>query len=126
MNVLSLCNGCGMIRPALERAGLEVTRFYSSEIDLYANIVNNANYPDTIQLGDLRDWKTWDLPKIDYSELNKADQTAFLEKLKSANLIRLSNPSDELHSKHTRIDCINGSILIPTDNVITHFYNNVL
>ncbi len=54
-----------MIRPALERAGLEVTRFYSSEIDLYANIVNNANYPDTIQLGDLRDWKTWDLPKID-------------------------------------------------------------
>lgn len=65
MNVLSLCNGCGMIRPALERAGIKVACFYSSEIDKYANIVNNANYPDTIQLGDLRDWREWNLPKID-------------------------------------------------------------
>lgn len=49
-----------MIRPALERAGLAVTRFYSSEIDSFANTVNDANYPDTIQLGDLRDWREWE------------------------------------------------------------------
>jgi len=65
MNVLSLFDGmsCGQI--ALERAGIHVDNYYSSEIDKYAIKVTQANYPSTIQLGDINDWQSWELPKID-------------------------------------------------------------
>ncbi len=65
LNVLSLFNGCGMLRPALDNAGIEVENYYSSEIDKYASEIANKNYPDTIQLGDVTKWSEWDLPKID-------------------------------------------------------------
>jgi len=54
LNVLSLFNGMGCAWIALERLGIKVNKRFSSEIDKYANIVNNANYPDTIQVGDVR------------------------------------------------------------------------
>lgn len=65
MNVLSLFDGmsCGMI--ALERAGIKVTNYYASEIDKYAQIISQKNYPNIIRLGDVVKWKEWDLPKID-------------------------------------------------------------
>lgn len=67
MNVLSLFDGisCGMI--ALERAGIEVDKYYASEIDKYAAKVSEANYPDIIRLGDVADWREWDIdwPSID-------------------------------------------------------------
>jgi site-specific DNA-cytosine methylase len=50
---------------ALERAGIPVTKYYASEIDKYALAVSKANHPDIIQLGDIKEWKSWDLPKID-------------------------------------------------------------
>jgi site-specific DNA-cytosine methylase len=54
---------CGKV--ALERAGIPVTKYYASEIDKYALAVSKANHPDIIQLGDIKEWKSWDLPKID-------------------------------------------------------------
>jgi DNA-cytosine methyltransferase len=65
MNVLSLFDGmsCGQI--ALERAGIKVDNYFASEIDKYAIKVTQANYPNTIQLGDITKWREWDLPKID-------------------------------------------------------------
>lgn len=65
MNVLSLFDGmsCGQI--ALERLGIKVDKYYASEIDKYAIQVAQKNYPNTIQLGDVRDWREWNLPKID-------------------------------------------------------------
>ena len=65
LNVLSLFDGmsCGQI--ALERAGIKVNKYYSSEIDKYAIQVTQKNYPDTIQLGDITKWREWGLPKID-------------------------------------------------------------
>jgi DNA-cytosine methyltransferase len=42
-----------------------VTAYYASEIDKWATIVSDANYPDIIRLGDINDWEKWDLPKID-------------------------------------------------------------
>ena len=65
MNVLSLFDGmsCGQI--ALERAGIQVDNYYASEIDKYAIGVTQANYPHTIQLGDVRNVKAVDLPRID-------------------------------------------------------------
>lgn len=52
--VLSLFDGmsCGQI--AMERAGKKVVRYMASEIDKYAIKVTQANYPNTIQLGDVR------------------------------------------------------------------------
>lgn len=65
MNVLSLFDGmsCGQI--ALERAGIKVDKYYSSEIDKYAITVTQHNYPNTIQLGDINNLDKWNLPQID-------------------------------------------------------------
>jgi site-specific DNA-cytosine methylase len=65
MNVLSLFDGmsCGQI--ALNRLGVNVENYYASEIDKYAIKVTQKNYPNTIQLGDIKDIKGEDLPKID-------------------------------------------------------------
>ena len=53
MNVLSLFDGmsCGQI--ALNKAGVKYNTYYASEIDKYAIEVAQANYPHTIQLGDV-------------------------------------------------------------------------
>ena len=65
MNVLSLFDGMSCGRIALERAGIEVNKYYASEIDKHAIKVSEANYPDIIRLGDINNWKSWDLDKID-------------------------------------------------------------
>ena len=54
MNVLSLFDGisCGMV--ALERVGIPVETYYASEIDEYAMKISKKNYPNIIQLGDIR------------------------------------------------------------------------
>lgn len=65
MNVLSTFNGMGCIWLALDKLGIEVNKRYSSEIDKYANQVNDKNYPDTIQLGDVTKLKAEDLEPID-------------------------------------------------------------
>ena len=51
MNVLSLFDGMSCARIALERAGINVTNYYASEVDKYAIKVAQTNYPDTVQLG---------------------------------------------------------------------------
>lgn len=61
MNVLSLFDGMSCGRIALERAGLPVTNYYSSEIDKYAIKVSEDNYPDIIRLGDIT--------KVNYTRL---------------------------------------------------------
>jgi DNA (cytosine-5)-methyltransferase 3A len=65
MNVLSLFDGisCGQI--ALERAGIKVDKYFASEIKPIAIKETQSHYPNTIQLGDVRNIKAEDLPKID-------------------------------------------------------------
>ena len=55
MNVLSLFDGisCGQI--ALERAGIEVANYYASETDTNAITITQRNYPNTVQLGDVKE-----------------------------------------------------------------------
>jgi len=57
MNILSLFDGISCGRVALERAGIKVDKYYSSEIDKYAIQVSQKNYPDIIQLGDVKNIK---------------------------------------------------------------------
>jgi DNA-cytosine methyltransferase len=61
MNVLSLFDGmsCGQI--ALNRIGVTPGKYYAAEIDKYAIKVTQANYPNTIQLGSVTEWREWDL-----------------------------------------------------------------
>ncbi len=67
MNVLSLFNGMSAGKMALESLGLEVSKYYSSEIDKYATQATQALFPDTIQLGDVTRWREWD---IDWSSID--------------------------------------------------------
>lgn len=54
---------CGQI--ALEKAGILVKAYYSSEICEDAIKITQKNYPDTIQLGDVNEILSKDLPQID-------------------------------------------------------------
>lgn len=65
MNVLSLFDGmsCGQI--ALCELGIKLDRYYASEINKHAIKQTQLNFPDTIQLGDVRGVHAKDLPKID-------------------------------------------------------------
>lgn len=67
MNVLSLFDGISVGYLALQRAGIEVNKYYASEIDEYAIQISEKNYPDIIRLGDVLDWERWD---IDWSSID--------------------------------------------------------
>jgi site-specific DNA-cytosine methylase len=53
MNVLSLCDGISCGQVALERAGILVDQYHSSEIAKMPLGMTMKNYPNTIQLGDI-------------------------------------------------------------------------
>lgn len=65
LTVLSLFDGmsCGQI--ALRELGVEIDTYYASEIDKYCIAQTQLNFPDTIQLGDVRGIDAGRLPKID-------------------------------------------------------------
>lgn len=67
MVVLSLFDGISVGHLALERAGLKVDKYYASEISKSAIKITNHNYPETIQLGDVCNWRDWD---IDWSSIS--------------------------------------------------------
>lgn len=61
VNVLSLFDGMSCGRIALDRAGFEVGNYYASELDKHAIKVTQANWPETVQLGDVTKWQEWDI-----------------------------------------------------------------
>jgi DNA-cytosine methyltransferase len=65
MNVLSLFDGMSCGQLALNRLGIKYDKYYAAEIEKHAISVTMANFPNTIQLGDVRNVKASDLPKID-------------------------------------------------------------
>lgn len=67
INVLSLFDGMSCGQMALQRAGVSVDKYYASELDKYAIAVTQANYPDTIQMGDVTNWPNWN---IDWSSID--------------------------------------------------------
>ena len=54
LNVLSLFDGMSCGRIALGNAGITINKYFASEVDPYAIKVSQANYPDTMHLGDVR------------------------------------------------------------------------
>jgi DNA-cytosine methyltransferase len=65
MNILSLFDGISCARIALDNLGVKVDNYFASEIDKHAIDVSKSNYPNIIQLGDIRNVNTKKLPKID-------------------------------------------------------------
>jgi site-specific DNA-cytosine methylase len=53
MNVLSLFDGISCARVSLDRAGIEVNAYMSSEIDKNAIKISEKNYPDIIRVGNV-------------------------------------------------------------------------
>lgn len=61
MNVLSLFDGISCGKVALERIGIKIDSYYSSEIDKHAITVSKDNHPDIIRLGDVTKWRDWSI-----------------------------------------------------------------
>jgi len=63
--VCSLFDGCSGTQLALKNLGIKVDKYFASEIDKYAIQITQKNFPNTIQLGDIKNIKGKDLPEID-------------------------------------------------------------
>lgn len=57
IKVLSLFDGIACARVALERAGIPVEEYYSSEIDKYAETIAHHNWPDITSLRDIKNFR---------------------------------------------------------------------
>ena len=118
INVLSLFDGmsCGQI--ALERLGIKVDKYYASEIDPYAISVTQYNYPDTIQLGDIREIKGKDLPSIDLI-IGGSPCQGF--SFSQRNRLNFDDPRSKLFFEYVRVlnECreINPNIYFLLENV---------
>ena len=53
MRILAPFNGMNCGRLAVERIGIQVEQYYSSEINKHAIQVTQRNHPDTVQIGDI-------------------------------------------------------------------------
>ena len=56
LNVLSLFDGISCGKLALDRAGIKVDNYYSSEIDDNAIAISSANHNDIIRLGNVEEF----------------------------------------------------------------------
>ena len=65
LKVLSLFDGISCGQLALERAGIDVDKYYASEICDYSIKITKKNYPNTIEVGDVRY-----LDIIDYQDID--------------------------------------------------------
>ena len=65
MKVLSLFDGISCGQVAFERAGIPIEIYYASEIDKHAIQITQNNYPNTVQLGDIENWKNWNIEQPD-------------------------------------------------------------
>tara|TARA_R110000850_G_C9854374_1_gene455598 strand:+ start:59 stop:907 length:849 start_codon:yes stop_codon:yes gene_type:complete len=61
MIVFSGFDGMSCAQIALNKLGVNPTKYYASEINEPAIKVTQANYPNTIQMGDITKWREWDL-----------------------------------------------------------------
>jgi DNA-cytosine methyltransferase len=65
IKVLSCFDGISIAQQALKELDIPIDTYYSSEIDKYAISITQKNFPNTIQLGDIKDIKGEDFKDID-------------------------------------------------------------
>lgn len=59
--ILSLFDGISCGQVALKRAGIEYDKYYASEIEKRSIWITQYNFPNTIQLGDVEKWGSWNI-----------------------------------------------------------------
>jgi site-specific DNA-cytosine methylase len=62
MKILSLFDGISAGQLALRQANKTIDQYYASEVDKYAIQLTQRNFPNPIQLGDVNNWREWDIP----------------------------------------------------------------
>lgn len=67
MNVLSCFDGISCGQLALKKNNTILDKYYASEIEKNAISITQHNFSDTIQLGDITNWKKWN---IDFSKID--------------------------------------------------------
>ena len=67
MKVISLFDGISTGQYCLKELGIDVETYYASEIDKYAISITQHNFPNTVQMGDVNNWREWD---IDWSTID--------------------------------------------------------
>ena len=112
INVLSLFDGISCGHLALNRAGIEVNKYFASEIDKNAIKVTQHNFPNTTQIGDVIDVEGCHLPQIDLLmggspcqgfsfSANKAQST--LGEEKTPHRLNLDDPRSKLFFEFVRL-----------------------
>ena len=66
-NTLSVFDGMSGGQQSLKEANIKVNTYYSSEIKPISIDVTQYNFPDTIQLGNILNWKEW---SVDWSSID--------------------------------------------------------
>jgi len=61
INVISLFNGMSTGHTALDNIGIKVNNYYSSEIKPHAIELTQHLFSKTIQVGDVNNWREWDI-----------------------------------------------------------------
>ena len=61
MKILSLFDGISCGQQALKELGFHIDKYYSSEIDKYTIAITQYRFPNTIQLGNIKGWKKWNI-----------------------------------------------------------------
>lgn len=61
MNVLSLCDGMSGGQESLRQCNIPIDIYYASEIRNYSIKVTQFNFPNTIQLGNMLNWRNWNI-----------------------------------------------------------------
>lgn len=69
MKILSLFDGISVAQQALKELGVAVDKYYASETDKYAIVITRKNFPNTIQLGDVREVSMQKYPQISHPDL---------------------------------------------------------
>lgn len=67
VKVLSLFDGISAGQVALTREGYIIEVYYASEIEKQAIQVTQDNYPNTVQIGNILEWKSW---SVDFSGID--------------------------------------------------------
>ena len=65
MNVLSLFDGISGGQQALNNLRIKIKKYYSSEVDKFAQDITRKNFPNTVFLGEVQKVNTKNLKKID-------------------------------------------------------------
>lgn len=61
INVVSLFNGMSTGHKALDNLGIRVDKYYSSELKPFAIELTKHHFPNTIELGDVNNWREWNI-----------------------------------------------------------------